>query len=193
MSIKILILKQCSYVWVLLLLDTIPRTSVVAIFPTHLLCLLLFVSLHWDCCALIEFSLLIVWRCSSPLLDWTVNRAHQRANHQCYSAQLCTLGPVWLWKGGVHTTFTSSRRDGCWKRVSCVRVDITFKCGSCETFHVERVRLPFYRCMFNLHKHILSVKFKNTQHQMLQDSEQLDHENETMCGEKAEIMWRLLR
>lgn len=142
MSIKILILKQCSYVWVLLLLDTIPRTSVVAIFPTHLLCLLLFVSLHWDCCALIEFSLLIVWRCSSPLLDWTVNRAYQRANHQCYSAQLCTLGPVWLWKGGVHTTFTSSRRDGCWKRVSCVRVDITFKCGSCDQ-DISRWTRPF--------------------------------------------------
>lgn len=151
MSIKILILKQCSYVWVLLLLETIPRTSVVAIFPTHLLCLLLFVSLHSDCCALIEFSLLIVWRCSSPLLDWTVNRAHQRANHQCYSAQLCTQFGCEREEYTQPSLPAGVMVAGNGSRVSAwilhSNVDHVIR-----TFHVERVRLPFYRCMFNLHK-----------------------------------------
>lgn len=60
-----------------------------------------------------------------------------------------------------------------------------------RTFHVERVRF-IDACSIFTSKHILSVKVKHAQHQMLQDREQLDYKNEMMCGEKAEIMRRLL-
>lgn len=156
MSTKILILNSSSYVWVLLLLDTIPckNAQVLLLYFQHAWCV-------WFCLsACTETAVLwLSFHC------WLFGDVH----HPCWIEQLTEPITEPIISVTLHS-FALLAQFGC-EREECTQPSLPAGVtvagnGSrvsawilhsnvdhvIRTFHVERVRLPFYRCMFNLHK-----------------------------------------
>lgn len=156
MSTKILILNSSSYVWVLLLLDTIPckNAQVLLLYFQHAWCV-------WFCLsACTETAVLwLSFHC------WLFGDVH----HPCWIEQLTEPIREPIISVTLHS-FALLAQFGC-EREECTQPSLpagVMVAGNgsrvpawilhsnvdhvIRTFHVERVRLPFYRCMFNLHK-----------------------------------------